>query len=198
MTMYDTVLASHRYLQHALLEDLALPDGTKLPRVEWGDNCCGLACIQSIMDAEGLPVPTLDTLLAEGIESGAYDTAKEWILRGHLEMGCSYGLNGEIFPEAPISFLEDLPAIQVAPIISVSCNFSLSPKARGGQLVVFRGTRVSNTESEVCCCDDPSRQGATVDEVEQTRFWSSFSGSALILKSSKSWQELRSIIVDKR
>ncbi len=76
MTKSDTVLASHRYPQHALLQDLALSDGTKLPRVEWEDDCCGLTCIQAILDAEGLPVPTLDTLLAEGIESGAYDVTK--------------------------------------------------------------------------------------------------------------------------
>ena len=67
--MSETVLESHLCPQHALLQDLALPDGTKLPRVEWEVIRCGLACNQSILDAKGLPVPTLDTLLAEGIES---------------------------------------------------------------------------------------------------------------------------------
>jgi len=54
-----------------------------------------------------------------------------------------------------------------------------------GELVVFRGTRVPNREGEVCCCDDPSTYGATVDEVERTRFCSSFSGRTLIFK--KCW-----------
>lgn len=65
----------------------------------------------------------LDTLLAEGIEGRAYDAAKGWILRGLLELGRSYGLDGEVFPEDPIGFLEGLPVVHVAPIISVSCNF---------------------------------------------------------------------------
>ena len=120
--MPGTVLESHRYPQHALLQDLVLPDGTTLPRVEREDNCCGPACIQAILDAEGFPVPTLDTLFAEGIENGAYDVAKGWILRGLLELRRSYGLDGEGFPEAPIGFLEGLPAVYVAPIVFVSCN----------------------------------------------------------------------------
>ncbi len=119
-------------------------------------------------------------------------------MRGLLELGHSYGLDGEIFPEAPIGFLEDLPAIRVAPVVSVSCNFPVNPKAKGGHLVVFRGTQVSSTEGEVSYCDDPSTQEATVDEVERTRFWSSFSGRALILKSLKAWQGLRSIIANNR
>ena len=124
--------------------------------MEWEDNCCVLACILSILDAEGLPVPTLGTLLAEGIKSRAYATAKGWILRGLLELRRSSGLDGQVFPEAPIGFLEDLPAVQVASIVSVSCNFPQNPKVKGGHLVLFRDTRVSNTEGEVCCCDDPS------------------------------------------
>lgn len=198
VTIPGTVLESHRYPQHALLQDIALPDGETLPRLEWEDNCCGLACIQTILDAEGLPVPTLDTLLAEGIESGAYDADKGWILRGLLELGRAYGLDGEVFPEAPIGFLEDLPAVQVAPIVSVSCDFPINPSVKGGHLVVFRGTRVSNTKGEVCYCDDPSTQGAAVDEVERARFWSSFSGRALIMKSARAWQELSSVITSKR
>ena len=197
VTMPGTVLESHRYPQYALHQDFALPDGTTLSRLEWEDNCCGPACIQAILAAEGLPVPTLDTLLAEGVGSGAYDAAK-WVLRGLLELGRSYGLDGEVFPEASIGFLEDLPAIQVVPISSVPCNLHTSLKAKGGHLVVFCSTRVSNTEGEVCCCDDPSTQSATVDEVERTRFWSSFSGRAFILKSAKARQGLRSVMVDKR
>lgn len=76
----------------------------------------------------------------------------------------------KVFTEASLGFLEDLPTTQVAPIISVSCNFPLIPKAKGGDLVVFRGTRVSGTEGEVCCCDDPSTQGATLDEVGRNIF----------------------------
>ena len=194
-----TVLESHRYPQHALLQDIVLPDGVTLPRLEWEDNCCGLACIQTILDAEGLPVPTLDTLLAEGIESGAYDAAKGWIFRGLLELGRSYGLDGEVFTETPIRFFwEDLPAVQVAPIVSVSCNFPMNPSVKGGHLVVFRGARASNAKGEVCYCDDPSTQGAVVDEVERARFWSSFSGRALIMKSARAWQGLSSVIANKR
>ena len=190
-------LESHRYPQHALLRDIVLPGGATLSRLEWEDNCCGLACIQTILDAEGLPVPTLDALLAEGIESGAYDAAKGWILRGLLELGRSYGLDGEVFPEASIGFLESLPAAQITPIVSMSCNFPITPSAKGGHLVVFRGTQVSNAKGEACYCDDPSTQGAIVDEVERTRFWSSFSGRALILKSARTWQRLSSVIADK-
>ena len=86
----------------------------------------------------------------------------------------------------------------ISAIFSVQCNFHTNLKAKGGHLVVFCATRVSNTEGEVCCCDDSSTQSATVDEVERTRFWSSFSGRAFIMKSAKAWHGLRSVIVDKR
>ena len=76
-------------------------------------------------------------------------------------------------------------------------HFPPNSKAKGGHLVVFRGTRMLNTEGEVCCCDDPLAQRAIVDKVELNRFWSSFSGCALILKRTKASQGLRSIIVDK-
>lgn len=90
-----------------------------------------------------------------------------------------------VFPEASIGFLEDLSAAQVAPIISVSCNFPINLKAKGGDLVVFRSTRVPSSKGEVCCCDDPSTPGAAVNKAERTRFWPSFSERALILKSMK-------------
>ena len=60
MTMLGTVLESHRYPQHALLQDPVLPDRTKLLQVEWEDDYCGSACIQAILDAQGLSVTTLD------------------------------------------------------------------------------------------------------------------------------------------
>lgn len=56
--MPGTVLKSHLYPQRALLQNLALPNGTKLTRLEWEDNCYGLEGIQAILDAEGLPVPS--------------------------------------------------------------------------------------------------------------------------------------------
>ena len=58
--MLGTVLESHRHPQHALPQDLVLSDGTKLLQVEWEDDYCGLACIQAILDAQGLSVTTLD------------------------------------------------------------------------------------------------------------------------------------------
>lgn len=106
-------------------------------------------------------------------------------LAGPSWIGPFLGLDGGVFPEASIGFLEDLSAVQVAPIISVSCNFPINLKVKGGDLVVFRSTRVPSSKGEVCCCDDPSAQGAAVNKVERTRFWSSFSERALILKSAK-------------
>ena len=46
----------------------------------------------------------------------------------------------------------------------------------------------------ICCCDDPSTQGARVSEVERSRFWSSFSGRSLLLKDARAWQELDPVI----
>lgn len=74
-----------------------MPDGTTMSRLKWNDNCCGMTCIQAILDAEGLLVPILDILLVEGIESGDYDVAKGWILLGLLELGRSYSLDGKGF-----------------------------------------------------------------------------------------------------
>lgn len=116
----------------------------------------------------------LDTLSAGGLRAEP------------IELGRSYCLDGEVVPEDPIGFLVGLPAVQVAPIVSVSCNLPVNPKAKGGHLVIFCGTRVPNTKGEVCCCNNPSTQGATVDEAGRVRFWSSFSVRALILKKRES------------
>lgn len=59
---------------------------------------------------------------------------------------------------------------------------------------MFRGVRTSSANGEICCCDDPSTQGARVSEVERSRFWSSFSGRSLLLKDARAWQELDPVI----
>lgn len=183
------VLPSHRFPQHNLQGDVVLPSGRALPKLEWENNSCGLACIQSILDLERLPIPLLDDLLVEGLETGAYRDDKGWLFQGLLSLGRAHGLDGMVIPAAAINILEDLPNHDVAPIVSVSCGFPENPPVKGGHLVVFRGVQTAETD-RMCFCDDPSTQGSSVFAVQRDRFWSSFSGRALIMKEAEAWRKL--------
>ena len=185
-----TVMPSHWHSQHNLVGDVTLPSGKILSKLEWENNCCGLACLQTVLDSENLPAPSLEHLLVEGIESGAYLDDKGWIFQGLLSLGRNHGLDGMVIPDAPIDFVEGLPSCGVAPIVSVHCGFPQNPPSKGGHLVVFRGIQVANRSRRICFFDDPSTQGTNVSNIEETRFWSSFSGRVLLMKHANTWQRL--------
>ncbi len=197
VTIPGTVLESHRYPQHALLRDIVLPGGATLLRLEWEDNCCGLACIQRFWMPKDFLYRLLIPCWLRGLRAEPMMLRKGGYCGIFLNWDVPMAWMARFSRKHRLVFLESLPAVQITPIVSVSCNFPMTPSAKGGHLVVFRGTRVSNAKGEVCYCDDPSTQGAIVDEVERTRFWSSFSGRALILKSARTWQGLSSVIADK-
>ncbi|MFC9227470.1 C39 family peptidase [Streptomyces decoyicus] len=173
-------LTMRRYPQHFTEEEsadsgFAWPPGG--PQT-WGEKCCGLACIRSILDHYGLPVPSQRQLLREALALGAH-TPQGWIHRGLVEAAGPYGLTGAAAPYTSPAQLRSIAEAGIPSI--VSCTFRFPQDGRkGGHLVVFRGETVRDDERYVAFAD-PSRWGAHHTELTARRFWASWTGRAVSL-----------------
>lgn len=173
-------LPIERYPQHFT------PEETDDPRLNWpkggpeiwGERCCGIACLRMLLRYYGQCVPSQHQLLRDGMTAGAY-TDCGWLHQGLVELGGRYGLEGFAVGYRDQQPLQKL-AIEGIPSI-VSCTFRLPEDGRkGGHLVLFAGS-FSTPKGQYVGFADPSRWGAMNRSVPATRFWSSWTGRAIIL-----------------
>ncbi|MGW0538221.1 C39 family peptidase [Streptomyces sp. NPDC003032] len=169
-----------RYAQHFTEEERAdsgfvwPPGGPET----WGEKCCGLACVRSILDHYGLPVPSQRQLLRQGLALGAH-TSRGWIHRMLVEVARPYGLTGAAAPYTSAAQLRGVAEAGIPSI--VSCTFRFPEDGRkGGHLVVFCGEAVRDDGRYVAFAD-PSRWGAHHTELPGRRFWASWTGRAVSL-----------------
>lgn len=179
-------LPIERYPQHFALEEagnshLDWPRGG--PGI-WGDRCCGIACLRMLLRYYGQYVPSQHRLLWEGITGGAY-TESGWLHHGLVEIGAKYGLEGFATGYRDQQPLEKLASEGIPSI--VSCTFKFPEDGRkGGHLVIFAGSFNTSNGWRIGFAD-PSRWGATNRSVPAIRFWSSWTGRAIIL-TPRSWR----------
>lgn len=152
-----------------------VPDGAV---ALWGDRCCGLACLRSVIHAHRLPVPAQSQMLRDGLAAGAY-CDKGWIHAGLVELGRSYGLDGAVGAVSGVGGLVRLVEHEVLPVVSSTIGFPVDGRT-GGHLVVFAGVSVVEGQDLVHFVD-PSRWGATHDSVPADRFWASCTGRVIAL-----------------
>ncbi|NEE34959.1 hypothetical protein G3M53_57235 [Streptomyces sp. SID7982] len=144
----------------------------------WGENCCGLACLRMLLGYFDLAVPSQRSLLARGLELGAY-TPKGWHHQGLVNLAEPYGLTGAAVPYDSPQSLQRLALLGIPTIVSVT--FRLPEDGRkGGHLVLFLGETV-HADRRQAAFADPSRWGAEHHEVPADRFWASWTGRAVVL-----------------
>lgn len=169
--------ALRRFPQHFAtdVKRAQLPTGG--PEV-WGDRCCGLACLRTVLDFHGLPVPDQAVLLRQGLERGAYSD-RGWIHAGLVELAREHGLAGIAGLVSGLADLLELVDAGVPPI--VSCAFQLPQDGRRGGHLVVLGRAFVHDSRRLVSFADPSRWGARNDAVPDDRFWASCTGNVIAL-----------------
>lgn len=109
---------------------------------EWQKVGCGVTSLAMIIDYYNTNTVPVDTLLTQGIDSGAYLKNVGWTYSGLISLGRKYGLSGKSFDLAKLSeekaFLEFERHLKTGPVI-VSVHYKFDPQNQIPHLVVING-----------------------------------------------------------
>lgn len=135
---------------------LTTGDSTRVPDVpfysqfqdihakEWQKIGCGIASLAMIIEYYHPKVVSVDTLLHEAIESGAYAKNAGWKHRDLALLGKQYGLEGESYDlshvDADTAFTEFEKFIKDGPVIA-SVHYKFDPQSTIPHLVVINGIK---------------------------------------------------------
>lgn len=150
-------------------------------RTELGDTLCGIACVHMITQFVRGIAPDYLGLVRAGIDSGALGE-HGWIHSGLGEILTALGVPARPTGSHSRDQLVDACERGLPSIVSCSITFP-EDGSRGGHLVVLLGERQSASGARTVFAD-PSRWGATHRSVESQRFWSSWSGRAVVLDAA--------------
>jgi predicted double-glycine peptidase len=143
-------------------------------KYEWGNRCCGIACIASVLHClRGKTVSKME-LLQRGFELNAYST-KGWIHSGLVDIASMYGVSGVAFPVESTDLLCEISALNVPILASVSNQLPVDGKV-GGHLIALNEV----TDTDVYFMD-PSTWGKTNTRCSPERFSASFSWRIIVL-----------------
>jgi predicted double-glycine peptidase len=124
--------------------------------LSWQKVGCGVASLAMVIDYYKSAVP-VDTLLKQGIASGAYLKSAGWTYAGLIALAKQYGLSGSSYDLAQLSTKEALLWLQTyaadGPVI-VSVHYKFDPKNPIPHLVVIDGI-----EDDTVYYNDPAAKG---------------------------------------
>ncbi len=119
----------------------------------WQKVGCGVASLAMVIDYYKPAVP-VNTLLKQGVASGAYLKSAGWTYKGLIQLAEKYGLEGNSYDLAALSSntaFEKLKAhLQDGPVI-VSVHYKFDPKSTIPHLVVIDGI-----EGDMVFYNDPA------------------------------------------
>lgn len=162
---------------------MTIEDGfrTEQEALEFGNNACGAACLKMAFEALHLSdVPSVKTLMEEGIQRKYYKERVGWIHKGMVKMAQRYGLEGiiENIAHDASKIFNELQRNRLA-IVSVSLGFN--PEKKGGHLVVVYGAELNGKKLEKVYFRDPSGWGQTHSEIDGDSFAKSSTGNVIYL-----------------
>lgn len=110
-----------------------------ITKPEWKKVGCGIASLAMLIEFYEPGKVTVDTLLQEGIDAGAYSNAG-WTYAGLIGISKKYGLGGESFDRANLTmtsaFAELKKAVEDGPVM-VSVHYTFNPNNPIPHLVVL-------------------------------------------------------------
>jgi len=126
--------------------DLSLPFYSQFRDItssKWQKVGCGIASLAMVMDYYTQEkIPSVDTLLSEGIEKGAYLSNAGWTYKGLISVASKYGFTGESYDFAGLgpekAFAHFKESLQDGPVIA-SVHYKLDPTNPIPHLVVVNG-----------------------------------------------------------
>lgn len=136
--MPEEISIPHRIIRpHSQLRDVSDP--------EWHRRSCGIAALKMVMEflSPNASFPSLDALIAEGVQKGAYLENKGWSHDGLVALARKYGFSAAGYDWTALSasqaFSYFLRCLSEYPLIaSVTKEFSPS---KANHLIVVRGIR---------------------------------------------------------
>ncbi len=109
---------------------------------KWQKVGCGVASLAMIINFYKNDTVSVDTLLEQGISSGAYLEKAGWTHAGLISLSKKYGLSGESYDFAKLSKTEALKKLQQDLIdgpVMASVHYKFDPKNPIPHLVVIDG-----------------------------------------------------------
>jgi predicted double-glycine peptidase len=118
---------------------------TDVSAPEWKKVSCGIASLAMVMDYYGKKDTSVDSLLAEGIDAGAYLTSAGWTYAGLIGVSRQHAMDGESYDLAgvamPTAFTSFEKTVQEGPTIA-SVHYTFEPTNPIPHLVVV--TAIAN------------------------------------------------------
>lgn len=115
---------------------------TDIQAVSWQKVGCGIASLAMIINYYKPDAASVNTLLRQGIATGAYDTNAGWIYKGLISLSNSYGLEGKSYDLAGLgkeaAFKQFKTYLDKGPVM-VSIHYKFDPKSKIPHLVVIDG-----------------------------------------------------------
>ncbi|MES2135313.1 MAG: C39 family peptidase [Patescibacteria group bacterium] len=110
---------------------------------KWQKVGCGVASLAMVVDYYK-PAVSVDTLLKEGIASGAYLKNAGWTYKGLIQLSTKYGLAGDSYDlgklSTKVAFAKFIAQLEDGPVIA-SVHYKFDPKSTIPHLVVIDGIK---------------------------------------------------------
>ncbi|MEK7063352.1 MAG: cysteine peptidase family C39 domain-containing protein [Patescibacteria group bacterium] len=120
---------------------------------KWQKVGCGVASLAMIIDYYK-PAVAVDTLLKQGIASGAYLQSAGWTYKGLIGISTKYGLDGDSYDLGKLStkkaFAQFKKELEDGPVIA-SVHYKFDPKSTIPHLVV-----IDSIDGDVVYYNDPA------------------------------------------
>ena len=138
---------------------------------EWKKIGCGVTSLAMIIDYYKPDTVVVNTLLKQGIASGAYLKNAGWTYKGLINLSNKYGLDGESYDFASLSNKSALEKfnsyLKDGPVIA-SIHYKFDPKSTIPHLVVITGI-----EKNTIYYNDPAAKtgGKTISTEDFMKAW---------------------------
>lgn len=146
----------------------------------WQKVGCGIASVAMVIDYYKPAVP-VNTLLKQGIASGAYLSHAGWTHKGLIDLAKRYGLDGKSIDlgksDSKTAFNEFKKQLKNGPLIA-SVHYKFDPKSTIPHLVV-----INSIEGEMLSYNDPAaKEGAK--KISVTDFLKAWKKRFIVIKPS--------------
>lgn len=152
---------------------------TDISSVKWRKVGCGIASLAMIIDYYNERTVSVDELLEQGIESGAYLNNAGWTHSGLIKIGNTYDLEGKSYDlrtkKTSEAFRSLADALTDGPVM-VSIHYKFDPKSTIPHLVVINGIK-----NDIIYYNDPAgKEGA--QQVSQEDFLRAWKKKYIVLR----------------
>ncbi len=109
---------------------------------KWQKVGCGITSLAMVIDFYKDDVPSVNTLLKEGLSLGAYTDKSGWAYKGLIQVAKKYNLTGTTYDlgtsSSKVALYELTKSLEAGPVIA-SVHYKLDPKNTIPHLIVIDG-----------------------------------------------------------